>query len=99
MSDFLTTEQIAEARRWHRTTAWRWLQSLQPEMVTRRGRKIGMTSAQFEAAMRAERPPIDERIQRRLADIEERIRIIEGRQDRAANDVRDLKRAVNGPMF
>lgn len=96
----LSAGDVADIMGWSRTTAWRWLKGL-PEMFTiRRGAKgkwIGITRANLEALAKSARPPIDDRIERRLADIERQLADNDTRVSGVVSDVRDLKRRVNGP--
>jgi len=91
-TDFVSTATIARIRGCDRVTAWRWLKSLHPDQVTRRGRLLGLTRAQLEALV----APIDDRIERRLLDLEEETEIAEGRLNVLGREIREMKRALRG---
>lgn len=96
----LSAGDVADIMGWSRTTAWRWLKSLDKTFTIRRGAKgkwIGITRANLEALAKSARPPIDDRIERRLADLERKAAENDNRFTNVVADVRELKRRVNGP--
>lgn len=84
----LSATDIATARGWSRTTAWRWLCQLEkqfgPTVVARRGRRLFTTAA----ALARVAPTLGfERLRTRVDDHEQRIEQLEARVDRLARDI------------
>lgn len=95
-TDEVTCEDIAKARGWHRTTAWRWLRELEkkhgPTVVSRRGNRLFTTRAALASVAIGLSDEERTRLDRRMPRLEARMATVERELSMVKKELREFRR-------